>query len=93
MHLATGEFERMVRDLENARKRLRDQLSKLDEEEKDARQEIEQELRILQGRLQSLSRTTALEILTDRRNCLKRVGWLGILRREQRRRNRLCIAG
>ena len=65
MHLATGEFERMTRDLENARKRLRDQLSKLDEEEKDAKQEIEQELRILQGRLQSLSRTTALEILTD----------------------------
>lgn len=65
MHLATGEFERMVRDLENARKRLRDQLLKLDEEEKDAKQEIEQELRILKGRLQSLSRTTALEILTD----------------------------
>ena len=65
IHLATGEFERMVRDLENARKRLRDQLDKLDEEEKDARQDIEQELRILQGRLQSLSRTTALEILTD----------------------------
>lgn len=65
MHAATGEFSRMVRDLENARKRLRDQLAKLDEEENDARQEIEQELRILQGRLQSLSRTTALEILTD----------------------------
>src|SRR5262249_54081551 len=45
--------------------RLRDQLSKLDEEEKDAKQEIDQELRILHGRLQSLSRTTALEILTD----------------------------
>jgi hypothetical protein len=44
---------------------LRDQLAKLDEEEKDARLEIEQELRILHGRLQSLSRTTALEILTD----------------------------
>ncbi|MEO1995586.1 MAG: Zn-binding domain-containing protein, partial [Planctomycetaceae bacterium] len=65
MHLATGEFERMTRDLENARKRLRDQLAKLDEEEKEARLEIEQELRILQGRLMSLSRTTALEILTD----------------------------
>lgn len=65
IHLATGDFERMVRDLENARKRLKDQLAKLDEEEKEARQEIEQELRILGGRLQSLSRTTALEILTD----------------------------
>ena len=65
IHLATGEFDRMIRDLDNARKRLRDQLAKLDEEEKDARLEIEQELRILHGRLQSLSRTTALEILTD----------------------------
>ena len=65
MHQATSEFDRMQRDLENARKRLRDQLAKLDEEEKDAKQEIEQELRILRGRLQSLNRTTALEILTD----------------------------
>lgn len=65
MHLATGEFERMVRDLDNARKRLKDQLAKLNEEETEARSEIEQELRILGGRLQSLSRTTALEILTD----------------------------
>jgi DEAD/DEAH box helicase domain-containing protein len=65
IHLAAGEFDRMVRDLENARKRLRDQLAKLDEEEKEARAEIEQELRILNGRLQSLNRTTALEILTD----------------------------
>lgn len=65
MHLATGEFDRMVRDLDNARKRLRDQLAKLDEEEREARLEIEQEMRILNGRLQSLSRTTALEILTD----------------------------
>jgi DEAD/DEAH box helicase domain-containing protein len=65
MHQATGEFDRMQRDLENARRRLRDQLVKLEEEEKEARQEIEQELRILRGRLQSLNRTTALEILTD----------------------------
>src|SRR5690606_24197415 len=65
MHQATAEFDRMLRDLENARKRLRDQLVKTDEEEKDARREIEQELRILQGRLHSLNRTTALEILTD----------------------------
>jgi len=65
MHQATGEFERTYRDLLNARSRLRDQISKLDEEEKDARQEIEQELRILKGRLQGLNRTTALEIFTD----------------------------
>ncbi|PYP82904.1 MAG: helicase [Blastocatellia bacterium AA13] len=65
IHQAVGEFERMQRDLENARKRLRDQLGKLEEEEQDARQEIEQELKILQGRATSFGRTTALEILTD----------------------------
>ena len=65
IHQAVGEFDIQLRDLENARKRLRDQLSKLDEEEKEARREIEQEQRILQGRVMSLSRTTALEILTD----------------------------
>ena len=65
MHSATNEFSRMVRDLDNARSRLRSQLSKLDDEEKDARQEIEQELKVLAGRSQSLSRTTALEILSD----------------------------
>ena len=60
-----SQFDLMQRDLDNARKRLRDQLLKLDEEEQDAKQEIDQELRILQGRLQSLNRTPALEILTD----------------------------
>ena len=65
IHQAVNEFDRVLRDLENARKRLRDQLGKLDEEEKDAREEIEQELRILQGRAMSLGRTSALEILTD----------------------------
>lgn len=65
IHQATGEFERMMRDLENGRKRLRDQLSKLGDDEQEAKIEIEQELKILQGRVQSLSQTTALEILTD----------------------------
>lgn len=65
IHLAVNEFERVLRDLENARTRLRNQLAKLDDEEKDARQEIERELLILQGRAVSLGRTSALEILTD----------------------------
>ncbi len=65
IHQATNEYSRMLRDLENSRNRLRSQLSKLDDEEKETRAEIEQELRILGGRLQSLARTTALEILTD----------------------------
>jgi DEAD/DEAH box helicase domain-containing protein len=65
MHLAANEFDQMIRDLDNARKRLREQLAALGQEEVDAREEIDQELRILQGRMLSLSRTTALEILTD----------------------------
>lgn len=65
LHQASVEFDRLQRDLDNARKRLRDQLASLDVEEHEARQEIEQELRILQGRASSLSRTSALEILTD----------------------------
>ena len=65
MHQAANEFDRSKRDLENARNRLNDQLKKLDEEEKEARLEIQQELRILRGRINSLNRTTALEIFTD----------------------------
>jgi DEAD/DEAH box helicase domain-containing protein len=65
MHQAVGEFERMQRELENARRRLRNQLAGLDDEEQEARQDIEQELRILQGRAASMSQTSALEVLTD----------------------------
>ena len=65
MHLATGEFDRMYRDVQNARSRLQGQIAKLGEEEKEAKLEIEQELRILKGRVQGLNRTTALEIFTD----------------------------
>ena len=62
---AVRDYESQLRDLENARKRLRDQLSKLDAEEKEAKDEIEQEINILNGRLAGLGRTSALEILTD----------------------------
>ncbi|HNC46714.1 MAG TPA: helicase, partial [Acidobacteriota bacterium] len=62
---AVRDYESQLRDLENARKRLRDQLSKLDVEEKEAKDEIEQEINILNGRLAGLGRTSALEILTD----------------------------
>ena len=65
MHKAANDFDRMRRDLTNARTRLQDQLKKLGEEEKDAKREIEQELRIIKGRMNSLGRTSALEILTD----------------------------
>ena len=65
MEIATEEFSAMVREIENARNRLKKQLEKLGDDEKDARIEMEREQKILKGRLQSFSRTTALEILTD----------------------------
>ena len=65
IHQAANEFDRSKRDLENARNRLNDQLKQLDAEEKEARVEIQQELRILKGRINSLNRTSALEIFTD----------------------------
>lgn len=65
IHQATDEFERTLLDLGNARKRLKDQLSKLDEEERDAKQEIEQELSILQGRSFKFNKTNGLEVLTN----------------------------
>ena len=65
IHQAAKEFDRMRSDLANARSRLQNQLKALDEEEKEARREIEQELSILKGRMNSLNRTSALEILTD----------------------------
>lgn len=62
---AADEFDRMRRDLDNARKRLQEQLKTLDPTEDETRREIEQELQVLKGRANSLSRTSALEILTD----------------------------
>lgn len=59
------EFDRQRRELDNARRRLSSQKAKLDEHELEALQEIEDELRVLQGRKNSLSRTTALELLTN----------------------------
>ncbi|MDM8517022.1 DEAD/DEAH box helicase [Desulfobacterales bacterium HSG16] len=65
IYQAANEFERIQRDLANARTRLNSQLKSLDAEEKDAELEIKQELRIIRGRINNLNRTTALEILTD----------------------------
>lgn len=59
------EFDRQRRELENARRRLQDQKSQLDQHEEDTRREIEDELRVLKGRQNSLSRITTLELLTD----------------------------
>ena len=65
MHEAVDAYDRVRRDLENARKRLNGQLKQLDEEEKEARREIGQELKILGGRINGMGRVTALEIFTD----------------------------
>ena len=65
IHVATNDFARLVREIQNARSRIKKQLDKLSDDEQEARVELEREQKILKGRLQSLSRTTALEILTD----------------------------
>jgi DEAD/DEAH box helicase domain-containing protein len=65
VYQAANEFDRLRRDLINARARLQDQLRSLDDVEQDTRREIEQELHLLRGRLYSLDRTNTLEILTD----------------------------
>jgi DEAD/DEAH box helicase domain-containing protein len=65
IYQASGEFSRMVRDLENARRRLQDQREQSDTDDQQQMAEIDQELRILSGRLRGLSQSTALEILTD----------------------------
>ena len=65
IYKAANEFEQMRRELANARTRLQGQLKDLDESEEDAQREINRELKILKGRMAGLSRTSALEILTD----------------------------
>jgi hypothetical protein len=65
IYQAANDFDRTRRDLVNARARLQDQLKSLDEMEQEARRDIEQELHLLLGRLHSLDRTNALELLTD----------------------------
>jgi DEAD/DEAH box helicase domain-containing protein len=65
IYQAANDFDRTRRDLVNARACLQDQLKSLDEMEREARLEIEQELHLLLGRLHSLDRINTLEILTD----------------------------
>ena len=59
------EFSRQRRDLQNARKRLQSQKNALDDHEIETQKEIEDELRILKGRQNSLAKTTSLELLTN----------------------------
>jgi len=61
---AADEYDRTLKDINNARKRLQQDLQDLDQGDDD-RGEIEQELRIMKGRRSTLDRTTTLEILTD----------------------------
>lgn len=57
-----NEYDRQRREIENARRRLMAQKSQIDEHETEARQEIEEELRVLKGRQGSLARTITLEL-------------------------------
>ena len=54
IHIAANEYERMRRDLANARTRLQSQLKELDESEEDAERDIKGELTILKGRMAGL---------------------------------------
>jgi DEAD/DEAH box helicase domain-containing protein len=64
--IALREFETKRKDLINARRRLQEQRSTLNhEDDRLAAREIDQELRILKGRLDGLNRMTSLELLTD----------------------------
>jgi DEAD/DEAH box helicase domain-containing protein len=64
IHKVAGFYDRTVRDLENAKKRLSNQKSKLIADEKEEAFEIEQELKIISSRLFNLNRFSTLEILT-----------------------------
>ncbi len=64
--MAIEEIDRTLRDLDNARRRLREQHDRLEKDENEAREEIARELRVLRSRQLSLSRMPSLEILTDR---------------------------
>jgi len=66
IHQAAAEIETTLHELDNSRRRLRDQLNQLEADESDARREINRELQILAGRARNLGNTPALEILTDR---------------------------
>jgi len=59
--MAVREFDREWREIRNAQERLRERRARLHaEDDADETREIDQELRLLGGRLQSLNRTTSL---------------------------------
>jgi DEAD/DEAH box helicase domain-containing protein len=64
IHKVAGFYDRTIRDLENAKKRLSSQKVKLTPEEKEEAFEIEQELKIINSRLFNTNRLSTLEILT-----------------------------
>lgn len=64
--IALRQFESKRKELINARRRLQEQRATLHpEDDRPAIREIDQELKILSGRLNGLNRTTSLEQLTD----------------------------
>lgn len=65
IHQAAQSHEQTLREINNAQRRLRDQLKNLDAHEEAARREIEGELKLLSGRRRRVSSVSALELLTD----------------------------
>jgi DEAD/DEAH box helicase domain-containing protein len=65
IHQADNEFDRLYRNMVNAADRLKTQRAALEPEEKETGREIDQELRILWGRMNTLNLTGTLQILTD----------------------------
>jgi DEAD/DEAH box helicase domain-containing protein len=65
IHQAANEFDRLYRDMVNAAERLKTQRAALEPDEKETGREIDQELRILRGRMNTLNLTGTLQILTD----------------------------
>jgi len=64
--IALRQFETKRRELINSRRRLQEQRNTLhSEDDRLVIREIDQEIRILRGRLNGLNRTTSLELLTD----------------------------
>lgn len=62
---AAQDFDNQRRLLDNAKKRLTDQKSKLDENDEQSLEEIEREQKILRARTTKLGQISALEVLTE----------------------------
>lgn len=62
---AAQDFDNQRRLLENAKKRLKDQRTKIDDSDNESLEEIEREQKILHARTSKLGQISALEVLTE----------------------------